>query len=235
MGSWRSIGGTDTGTWQDVPGLLAAAHELKSPLVLIRQLTFQIGEEQAATRIRLTAERSLQLVESLTRAARLQDSLFECEPVYVSRMLEEVAHELMPLSSALGQTIQVHSVKSKPVALANHTLLRTILLGLCDNALTHNDIAKPIVLRAVRSGEDIITSVRDYGPSTSKLSHIRQHIGKHPLPMDGRPRSSGLGLMLAEQFAMHMDGGLQLQRHHEGGVTFSLSLPASQQLSLLPL
>lgn len=236
MGKLQSAGGTGTDTWQHIPLLLAAAHELKSPLVLIRQLSFQLDDtDLTARRIRLTAERSLHLVDGLTQAARLEDTLFACEPIHISSLLEDVAHELSPLSNALDQTIQIHAAKSNPVAIANYSLLRTVLLGLCDNALTHNASGRPIELRARRVGEQVITGVRDYGPLTNNLAGFRRQVGKTPLPLSGRPRSSGLGLMIAQQFAEHMNGRLQLRRHHDEGVTFSLLLPASQQLSLLQL
>ena len=234
MGSMQSTGGTETGIWHDVPTILAAAHELKSPLVLIRQMTFQLDEaDPIANRIRLTAERSLQLVEGLTRVARLEDALFTCEPIYLPALYDEVAHELQPLAAALEQSIEIHVPKAQVTAIGNRTLLRSVLLGLCDNALTHNDITRPIELRATKAGDRVIAGVRDYGPHTSQLNSIKRSIGKTPQPLSARPRSSGLGLMIAEQFARHMDAELSLRRHQTQGVTLSLSLPASQQLSLL--
>ena len=236
MGSIQSTGGTESGIWHDVPTVLAAAHELKSPLVLIRQMTFQLDEnDPVANRIRLTAERSLQLVEGLTKVSRLEDTLFACEPIYLPALYDEIAHEMSPLAKALDQSIEIHVPKSQVTAIGNRSLLRSVLLWLCDNALTHNDVTRPIELRAARLGDRVIAGVRDYGPSTNHLPSIRRSIGKTPLPMTSRPRSSGLGLMIAEQFARHMDSELLLRRHQTHGVTLSLSLPASQQLSLLAL
>lgn len=224
--------------WNDVPTLLAAAHELKSPLVLIRQLALQLedeGQSLAAERIRLTAERSLQLVEGLTRVARLDDALFECEPIQMASLYDEVAHEMAPLAHALTQSIHVTVPRGTLTVVGNRSLLRSVLLGLCDNALTHNNPTQPIVLGAYRTADRVVASVRDFGPETSQLSEVRRRLGTMPQTMSGRPRSSGLGLLIAEQFARHMDASLSLRRHRGAGVTFSVSLPASQQLSLLTL
>ncbi|MFZ1458283.1 MAG: HAMP domain-containing sensor histidine kinase [Candidatus Saccharimonadales bacterium] len=225
--------------WSDVPTILAAAHELKSPLVLIRQLALELedggGNDIAATRIRLTAERSLQLVEGLTRVARLEDAMFECEPITLSSLYDDVAHEMMPLARALGQTIRVVVPSGSVTAVGNRTLLRSVMVGLCDNALTHNDPAQSIVLGARRAGDRIVASVRDFGPETSMLAEVRRNLGTSPQAMSARPRSSGLGLLIAQQFAEYMDGRLVLRRHRDAGATFSVSLPASQQLSLLSL
>ncbi|MGB3023677.1 MAG: HAMP domain-containing sensor histidine kinase [Candidatus Saccharimonadales bacterium] len=224
--------------WNDVPTLLAAAHELKSPLVLIRQLALELdddGQSLAAERIRLTAERSLQLVEGLTRVARLEDALFECEPITLSSLYDDVAHEMMPLATALGQSIQVVIPNGAVTAVGNRSLLRSVMVGLCDNALAHNDPARSIVLGAARRGDRVMASVRDFGPDTSQLCEVRRNLGRSPQAMSARPRSSGLGLLIAERFAEYMDGRLVMRRHRDVGATFSLSLPASQQLSLLGL
>lgn len=230
--------GSTSELWRDVPTLLAAAHELKAPLTLIRQLALQLEDEYdrhdpAAMRIRLTAERSLALVEGLTRAARLEDALCELEPIDVGELYDSVAHELTPLSRALNQSIEVQ-VPHTAVVIGDRSLLRSVLIGLCDNALAHNAADRPVVLTARHRGRERLTvGVRDYGPHTSELKEVRRRLGRSPQAMNARPRSSGLGLLIADQFARRMDGALSMVRHREAGVTFSLDLPKSRQISLL--
>lgn len=236
MGSYQSAGGPEAGAWSEVPTLLAAAHELKSPLVLIRQLSFQLDEhDQTAERIRLTAERTLRLVEGITKVSRLEDTLFECEPIYMPALLEDIAQEFDPLAKALNQSIRIRTSAAQPIAVGNRVLLRAVMMGLCDNALTHNDPSQPIELQSYRKMDRVIMGVRDYGPTTTNLAAIRRRLGKTPAPVENRPNSSGLGLMIAEQFARHMESTLALRRHRDQGATFSLSLPASQQLALIAL
>ena len=221
--------------WSDIPTLLAAAHELKSPLVLIRQLSLQLesgAEHETIERIRFTAERSLRLVEGLTRVARLEDTLFENEPIHIASLYDEVVHDVMPLAKALGQTVEL-SLPSRPLTIiGNRSLLYSVMLGLCDNALTHNDVARPIELSAKKRSDRVSIGVRDHGPRTASLGEVRRRLGTAPQTLSSRPRSSGLGLLIAEQFARHMDATLSLTRHRGDGATFSLSLPASLQMSL---
>lgn len=231
-----------TDIWKDVPTLLAAAHELKSPLVLIRQLALGLqdasvsDDPHAALRIRLTAERSLTLIEGLTRAARLEDTLFECEPINVGELYDSVAHELSPLAHAMGQTISIEVPRSQHAVIGNRSLLRSVLIGLCDNALTHNDKRMPVVLKASTQQDNrILIGVKDFGPKTDHMHIIKKRLGHSVQPLSARPRSSGLGLLIAEQFARHMDTHLVLTRHRDEGVTFSLTLPKSRQLTLLDL
>lgn len=232
----------DQDIWKDVPTLLAAAHELKSPLVLIRQLALTLQDEtlqndpHAALRIRLTAERSLSLIEGLTRASRLEDTLFELEPIHVGELYESVAHELSPLAYALNQSIVINVPRTHPAVIGNRSLLRSVLIGLCDNALTHNDRRMPVVLKAHTVADNrVMVGVKDYGPKTDHLNIIKKRLGQSAQPLSARPRSSGLGLLIAEQFARHMDTHLEMTRHRDSGATFSLLLPKSRQLTLLEL
>ncbi len=45
-----SVNSDRTDVWHDVPTLLAAAHELKSPLVLIRQLSLELQQAEPTPR-----------------------------------------------------------------------------------------------------------------------------------------------------------------------------------------
>ena len=77
-------GKAQAGLWADSPSFVVAAHELKAPLALIRQLAIELeaGEYTAleravlAQRITLTAERALRLTTDLTKARRLENALF---------------------------------------------------------------------------------------------------------------------------------------------------------------
>ena len=80
--------------WSDadfggLPSVLVAAHELKTPLSLIRQLTLMLDDnltseadkKQIQQRIVQTSEQALQLTVDLANSANLTPSLFPLEPV----------------------------------------------------------------------------------------------------------------------------------------------------------
>ncbi len=232
----------------DNESLVAAAHELKAPLVLIRQLALLLQDDkltgaadkkQIAQRIELTSERSMRLVEALTRSTRLSEGDFALEPVQTSRLCEDVAHELTPLLKAMDRKIELHLPKQPTLALAHHELLRSATLGLCDNALTHTtDPKRPIVLSVKKHSSDsaVRLSVRDYGPHISKdiFSRLRERLGKMPQPISEHPAASGLGLYIAGQFAEAMNGRIGAIAHRQVGATFFIETQSVQQLSFLP-
>ena len=87
--------------FSDLSLLVTASHELKSPLSLIRQLALSMEsgalshaeQQRMLQQITLTSERALRLTTDLSRASRLDESLFTLEPINPQQLCEEVAHE----------------------------------------------------------------------------------------------------------------------------------------------
>ena len=228
----------------DLSYAVTAAHELKLPLVLIRQLSLALESqvlsaaerERIAKQITLVSERGLRLTTDLSRSARLKDSLFELEPLNPQQICEEVAHELSPLYEAKGRAIRVTSRYRPILAVANRDLLRRIVLNFADNALHYADGSMPVELHAgMRSqGAKVRLSVRDFGPAVpARMWHsIEESLGTGRQAIHSRPQSSGLGLYVAGQFAKAMQGQVGATRHRNG-VTFYVDINASAQLRLL--
>lgn len=228
----------------DLPFLVTAAHELKSPLSLVRQLALgleagQIGDEERDRMLRqivLTSERALRLTTDLSRSSRLEDSIFDLEPLNPQQLCEEVAHELSPLYAARGRQIQVASHSRSMLVVANYDLLRRIMLNFGDNALHYTDSSEPVQLRARvhDAGKRIRLGVRDYGPAVpaDAWQRLQDSLGTNTQVLHSRPQSSGLGLYVAGQFASAMHGRIGATRHRDGA-TFYVDIDASTQLSLL--
>lgn len=221
---------------------LAAAYELKAPLALVRQLSLALetgdytDTERAVLqqRITLTAERALRLTTDLTRAERLDDGLFEIEPLNPIVLCEEVADELSPLYAAHNRTIDVKPHRRQLLGLANRELLRRILLNFTDNALHYSRDA-PVYISAQQRqrGTVIRLGVRDYGPAVpaNVWRRLMQDLGR-PQPLHNRPASSGLGIVVAHEFAAAMGASIGAVRHRDG-VTFYVDIMTSTQLRLL--
>jgi K+-sensing histidine kinase KdpD len=222
-----------------MPTLLAAAHELKAPLILMRQLALELemtsGSNETSRRLRFTSERSLRLVSNLTKSARLEDSLFSMEPVEVQSLCADVAHELMPLAREYNQKIVLDMPRGSLVSVAHRDLLHAVLIGLCDNAIAHNGAGSNVTLSARLVEGRVEVSVRDEGPKVAEiqLRQLRTRLGKTIQPVGDRPRSSGLGLWIASQFASAMSSTIGSVAHRKSeGMSFYVSLPRSRQLSL---
>lgn len=242
-GSTKQVG-TSGGALTSAPLFLAAAHELKSPLALIRQLSLELESGECTTReaqeitrqITLTAERALRLTTGLTKTARLEDGLFTLEPINSVSLCEEVVEELTPLYRAKGRRIHM-TKRSRPLlGLANKDLLRRVLLSFADNALHYSDSEAPVVVSASMRQQNgrIRLGVRDYGPAVSNQvwRRVTDSLGRQPQALHSRPESSGLGMYVAQQFAEVMSAQVGATRHRDGA-TFYIDINASTQLRLL--
>ena len=239
-GSEQGWAGTDG----ILPSLAAAAHELKSPLVLTRQLGFMLqrddlssGERDVlANQLILTAERGLRLTNDLTKAARLNDALFDLEPINPIAICEDIVRELTPLFAAHERTLSLKSRKHPLLLVAHRDLLRRIVMNFSDNALYYSEVGSAVELQisALKNGRFIRLGVRDYGPALSRdmWRTLQAKLGKVPQPLHARPQSSGLGLYIAGLFAETMHGRIGAVRHRDGA-TFYVELDASRQLSFL--
>lgn len=220
-------------------GLIAAAHELKAPLALIRQLAFLIEDDtipaeqkkRMALQARLAAEKALRLTTDLTKVARLEDALFQLEPVNPAAICEDVARELDEYFAAHGKSLRVRQSRSLPLVIAHHDLLRRILITFSDNALQYG--GHEVQLSIKKTDRTIRIAVRDYGPmlTVKDFMAIKRKLAS-PQPVHARPQSSGLGLYIAGQFAQMMHGTIGMTRHRDG-VSFYVDMNASTQLSLL--
>jgi len=234
----------DKPSFEGLSFVTMAAHEMKSPLALIRQLSLMLESgsvdeeerERMLRQITLTSERALRLTTNLSRSARLEDSLFELEPLNPQQICEEAAHELNPLFKARGREIRVALRHRSMLVVANRDLLRRIVLNFGDNALHYADSDLPVELQTSSwdRGSKVRIGVRDYGPALKPdiWRKLRTGLGAGTQTLHARPQSSGLGLYVAGQFADAMQGQVGATRHKDGA-TFYVDLMASTQLKLL--
>lgn len=229
--------------WADSPSFTVAAHELKAPLALIRQLAIELeaGEYTAleravlAQRITLTAERALRLTTDLTKARRLENALFTLEAIDAAGLCSEVMSELQPLYHAHNKSLKTQVKSRQRLMVANRDLLRRIVANFADNALYYSadDSSVAISVRATDNNQRVRIGVRDFGPAIPARAWraLRQGL-REPLPLHNRPGSSGLGMFIANEFALAIGARIGVTRHRDGA-TFYVDVPASTQLRLL--
>lgn len=232
------------GVFVHAPFFVAAAHELKSPLALVRQMALNLEAggltvaetKQLARQLTLTSERALRLTSDLTKQARLEDSLFSMEPLNPISLCDEIVDELQPLYRAKGRRLQVKTRHRSLLGLANKDLLRRVLLGFADNALHYSSTQTPVTIsiQATEGGQYVRLGVRDYGPAVPAdvWRRLASSLGAERQLMQARPESSGLGMYIARQFADAMQARIGATRHRDGA-TFYIDIHASTQLRLL--
>ena len=217
------------------------AHELKAPLSLVRQLALSLdyedsveGAREVGQQIVATSERALQQVNDLTRNARLDDALFEMEPVNPRVVCDEVVGELWHLFKFNRREVEINYRNKRRLAVANRQLLYSVVYNFCLNAMNYGGEELPSRISVYDRQNKIRVDVRDVGPAvpTKVWREIKNGIVKRPVDIAMRPGSSGLGLYIAAKFANYMKADFGLVRHRDG-TSFYIDLPISGQLSFV--
>jgi signal transduction histidine kinase len=181
-----------------------------------------------------TSERALQQVNDLTRIARLDDALFEMEPVNPRVVCDEVIAELWQLFRFNRREIEIDYRNKRRLAVANRQLLYSVVYNFCLNAMNYGGEELPSRISVYDRQNKIRIDVRDFGPTvpTKVWREIKDGFVKKPVDIAMRPGSSGLGLYIAAKFANYMNSDFGLVRHRDG-TSFYIDLPISGQLSLV--
>ena len=232
--------------WSDrefgaLPSVVVAAHELKTPLALMRQLSLLLSEgsldavetQRVSQQVTQTAERALALVGDLAHTANLSPTLFPLEPVNPLAVCRQIAQEMRPALQVYDRRVEWPRGCQAQLVVANQTLLGRVLANFLENALRYSEPSATVRVKLQRRGDVLRMGVRDFGPMMS-LREYRQLLDEMSLrkSVRTRPESSGLGVYVASQFAQAMNGEIGLIRHRDG-LTFYVDVPLSRQMSWL--
>ena len=224
----------------EVNGILVAAHELKAPINLLRQLAFSLDFAEDDKDIKMiqnkmisVSDRALRQVQDLTKIARLEDGLFEMEPVAVRAVCDDVARELRTLFRFNHRRLEIEYRNRTRLVSANRELLYSIIYNFCLNAMHYSDEeTRSEMILSDKNGK-VRLDVRDYGPALplEVWRTIRKGWVEKPTSSAMRPGSSGLGLYIASKFSQYMKADVGAIRHRDG-TSFFVELMPSRQMSL---
>ena len=249
-----SVEGVDFGS----VALSAAARDLTAPLVLLRQLSFQLDSQlgenessavsQALAQIRLTVGRTFDIAEQLRLAVADTEDLI-LEPVQLTGLCQDVSSGLQPLAHELRCSLDFELPRRQSVvAVGNYQALKTVILGFLTDAVRYSRSdgeegsidGSPAPERIVRvrvatsrAGLASIT-IDDNGPelNLAKALAMAEQVS-NTNPATTRPLMGSLNLLLANRLMQAMHGQLRVHNHRHGGVTIETCLPISHQMSLL--
>lgn len=220
----------------EVDGVYVAAHELKGPLALVRQLALGLNAENVERqggKIVKVSERAMRQVNDLVKVARLEDGLFEMEPVAVRAVCDEVTAELKDLFQAEKLNLSVRYQNKSRLAVANKELLSSVVYNFLLNALHFAEENSVTTLTVKERQGRLRIDVRDFGPAlpTAVWREMQNGFIERPVEIAMRPGSSGLGLYIASRFSKYMHGQVGAVRHRDGA-SFYVELPVSEQVSI---
>ena len=223
---------------KEVDGILLAAHELKAPLAVLRQLALTFDEmdakgEHIRAEMVSVSERAIKQVNDLTKIRRLDDGLFVMEPVAVREVCDAVSRELEYLFRYNQRNLFIKYTNKMKLVVANRDLLYSVIYNFLLNAMHYSssETRAELTVRDVRG--KVKVEIRDYGPALPMdvWKEMKRGWIEKPTSIAMRPGSSGLGLYIASCFSKYMNAEVGAVRHRDG-TSFYVDLPVSMQASL---
>lgn len=215
--------------------LAALAHELKTPVAIIKGYTQYLARAPAAPSwppvlgaIERAANRLQRLIDDLVEVSgfALGRLVLTREPVDVTEVARSIVDRL---ACRVEQRIRL-TADSPAVVLADRPRLEQAIRRLCDNAVRYSAAESDVDVEVSVEERSVILSVRDRGIGipAEHQGHVfelffRAHAGT-PDDVGGM----GIGLYLAREIALRHGGEIWFESVEGRGSTFHLRLPRLQ-------
>jgi two-component system sensor histidine kinase BaeS len=220
--------------------LLAVGHELRTPLTAVTGYAEALADgvlpaqevPRAGAVVLAEARRLQHRVDDLMALARVQADDFALVPAVVDlpALVAAAAAAWRPRAQETGVPLRVEMADRPVRAWADGERVRQAVDALVDNALRVLPAGAPLVLATGSSADGRCwVQVRDGGPGLAPAElAVAFESGRLTERYRGdRPVGTGLGLALVAHLARRMGGEATAAPAPEGGVAFTLSLPAA--------
>jgi signal transduction histidine kinase len=213
-----------------------AAHELRSPLGIIRGYASMLSEGMlpepdrrvALTRIAEKAEEMARQISEMLETARLETLglELELEPVDLVDVIDDAVRSMQPLVGADHRFV-VAPMTDAIAVVADRRRLTTTLINLIDNAIKYSPAGGDIEIGCEHDGRAASIFVRDHGIGiNAEQAHLLfTRFGRLVTPETSHIRGTGLGLYLARETARLHGGDILVTSTPGGGSTFTVVLP----------
>ena len=209
------------------------AHELRTPLTGM-SASASVLEEQLDE---LPAPLRRPAAVLVADVRRLRDLVLELlELVRLDRATEPISAEPLEISDAVAAVVASADIRRDAdvevdvdeglVVLAEPQRLRRILGNLIDNAVVHG--AGTVRITGARAGPDVLVRVSDDGPGVAPADTSRIFERFYKSDASRAVGGSGLGLSIARQHAVALNGDLTLDEARPSGASFILRLPSAR-------
>mgnify|MGYP001118324258 CR=1 FL=1 len=218
------------------------AHELRSPLLLVKQYLDLIvggkmgkvdetaGEMLSGAHSTLTG--LLDLIADWLRLARIDagDIAGGMEQVDIKPVLEAVVEELRPQAEEAGVDLRV-DVSFAPCKVTAHAdALKVVFRNLVGNAIKYNRPEGTVVIEGSCVGGNLRVDVRDTGIGipAEEIPFIFEDFFRVKSSRTAEIPGTGLGLSIVKKIVEGHHGSVEVQSAVEEGTTFSVFLPLSR-------
>ncbi len=212
--------------------IATAAHDLRSPLMIVLSNATVAGREPDAARrrelLKEISESSEHINEELTRLVRSycdERHLLRSERFDLHAAVSVAVQRARPLLARKGQVIEVVQPGETVWGQGDATIFGHVVLNLLSNASKFSPANTRITVSLSSAAPQV--RVTDQGPGLDATNQARLFdLKQRPdvRPTDSEP-SSGEGLLLCDRWMRSMGGTISCESAVGQGSTFKLSLP----------
>ena len=197
--------------------LAAAAHELRTPMTVLRTRLEELAEGAVKQSLRQDLRRMSTLVDQLLRLMSIGNQSDLSDDVDLVAAAREVVVEHAPLAVREGVDVELATEVDALVLRGDQGLVKVALGNLLDNALSFSKAGDRL---EVRVQSDASVAVRDRGPGipNDDVERIFEPFAKSPPNRKGH----GLGLAIVKAIMGLHGGTVSARNAGDGGATFAL-------------
>jgi len=196
-----------------------AAHELLTPLAILRTRIDTLTDQQIAKSLRQDIENMSRVVSQLLDIAELDTFAVDpSEKADLHSICTEVAEFVAPLALAQDKNIALSAEGSPIWVKGNSEMLSRAVRNLAENAINHTPRGTTVEFAVTQDGT---VSVLDQGPGIreSELPHLFRRFWRRDRRRAG---SAGLGLAIVRRIAEVHGASIRVENRPAGGAQFSL-------------
>ena len=215
-----------------------AAHELRSPLTLIRGYNSMLRDgklsvervPQVAELLETRLEQMDLLVSQMLDMARLDNDRLELKMEIVD-LFDVASEQIRKLRQlAPGREISLRGEKNQVLAYADKSRVTMIIANLFDNAIKYSPSGGEVECTVDRDESHACISIRDQGLGIDPehFDLLFKRFSRLPTKANETIKGTGLALYLCQQLAHRLGGEITVRSKPGQGSEFRLRLPKSQ-------
>jgi signal transduction histidine kinase len=197
-----------------------AAHELRTPLAILRTRIDTLADKQVSELLRQDVESMSRTVSQVLEIAELETlQVNPADKADLHAVCAEVIESIAPLAIAQDKIIALTGAEHAVWIRGDAEMIARAIRNLVENAIRHTPVGASVEVTVEDGGT---VRVRDEGPGIGE--NERELLFQRFWRRDRkRPGSAGLGLSIVQRIVDAHGGGIAVANRSSGGAEFSLS------------
>ena len=218
--------------------MLAASHELKTPLTTLKGLSellldFDLSEAQRRELLQDLhgqADRMERLIGDILAVSRIDSGRISVDfsRVDVASVVQHVCDEVHPMLK--GRSLKCRIPEDLPAVMGEARKLHQILVNLVNNAIKYSEPGTQITLSARGDPSAVRFEVSDQGVGIRKehMPRLFEKFYRADDPAVRRTSGTGLGLYIVRSLVTMLGGQVHVRSRHGKGTVFTVTVPRAE-------